>query len=99
MAQGVWWRSSTLTMVITRRWAEEPLPPTLTDISLRVMLGSGHIAVGGLYKHSCRHEWQLTACTSLGQTWEVTHVAGGIYAIEPFAYDHDNAEAQSYSFS
>lgn len=46
-----------------------------------------------------KHEWQLSACTSLGQTWEATHIAGEIYAIEPFAYDHDKAEAQSYLLS
>lgn len=44
---GVWRRSSTFTMVIIRHLASRPLPPTLNDISLRVMVWSGHTAVGG----------------------------------------------------
>lgn len=96
---GVWRRSSTFTMVITRHSAEGPLPPTLTATWLCDAGFWPYCYRRSLHKHSCWHEWQLTARTSLGQPWEATHVAGEMYATEPFAYDHDKAEAQSYSLS
>lgn len=77
----------------------ESLPPTLTGISLHMLLGSGHAAVGGHSTNTAAYMNASCLPAPQGKVWEATHVAGEIYTIETFAYDHGNAEAQSYQLS